>query len=584
MKRIFVVIVFLVFCFTAAMYAQSNFIYAKNGRLYHPNGDEVALWGVNLQPMLSWEYNSLLRRVGVEKETDTLHYITDKSLDELELLGSRVIRCHLTPADFTDAEGDLQETVFLDALDYMVAEASKRKMYLYITFINHMGSGEVHNSFMHGNKKDRIKWIFDEEFVKKSQNYITQLLNRENIYNGIQYKSDTAIAVWEISNEPRYLEYKDVKDSNYEKPYRKWLRRRWKDDDEENFRAYREAKVNDYINEMYRTIRKTGARQPVSWCCNWHKMIIGHEDVFAGIADSKVEVVSFCNYPGQSVVKYPYQKNPEDLTRHDYSDWYVDCYSKEEYYGWALTKPFMKKAKIVYEFETFYNQSAYLYPVMADFFKSMGVQIATIWHYSMPAYATYRKGSHVLNLQCTPDKSASFAVAGKIFEETPLYLPYHVESTTEWKTDKFAYSYKDNMSFFSDENSYFYSASIDDSFPIKAYPSVSEIFGYGNSPLVEYTGNSNYQVYISENVIDIFLHPDVRYLIELWDRNKPGYGPATLLRSKEGRTMKLYLEGWDEGNYTLFKVEDGKNIRKGSTKVTQFFATPGHYKIIRNTN
>src|SRR6056297_2324854 len=124
MKRFFVVIVLLVFYFATALYAQNNFISAKNGRLYHPNGDEVALWGVNLQPMLSWEYNSLLRRVGVEKETDTLHYITDKSLDELELLGSRVIRCHLTPADFTDAEGDLQETVFLDALDYMVAEAS----------------------------------------------------------------------------------------------------------------------------------------------------------------------------------------------------------------------------------------------------------------------------------------------------------------------------------------------------------------------------------------------------------------------------------------------------------------------------
>ena len=38
--------------------AQNKYVYLEKGRLYHPNGEELALWGVNLQPMLSWEYNS----------------------------------------------------------------------------------------------------------------------------------------------------------------------------------------------------------------------------------------------------------------------------------------------------------------------------------------------------------------------------------------------------------------------------------------------------------------------------------------------------------------------------------------------
>jgi len=581
MKRnLYLSALFLFLLFPRAL-AQDNFIYAENGRLYHPNGEEVALWGVNLQPCLSWEYNNLLRRVGLEKDTATLHRVTNESLDELELLGSRLIRCHLTPADFTDDAGNLVGTVFLDALDYMMAEAARREMYLYITFLNHMGSGEVYNSFMHGDRKARAKWIHDEEFVDKSKNYITQLLNRKNPYSGIQYKADTAVAVWEIINEPGYLKYQDMAGSQYEKPYKKWLRRKRLADGEASFAIYRKDYVLDYINGMYKTVRKTGAKQPVSWCCNWHRMIIGHEDVFDAIAESKVEAVSFCNYPGQSVCKHPYQENPENLTRHDYSDWYVDCYEKKEYYGWALTPPFQKKAKIVYEFETFYNQSAYLYPVMADFFRAMGVQMAAMWHYSMPAYARYRRGSHVLNLKCTPEKAASFAVAGRIFEETPLLQPYHTESTTEWSTSNYAYSYRNNISVFSDSSHYCSSGNILDSCSVKPRPTLKHIFGCGSSPLVEYSGNGIYTVSVSDHELDILLQPDVKYLIELWDSKDRKRIPATLFVNEEFRTMKVHLEGWDTGDYTLFEIVGDKKVRMGTTRETSFFAKPGHYRVVR---
>jgi hypothetical protein len=478
--KLFFIKVFLLMgsCFAGA---QDSHIYAKKGRLYHPNGREVALWGVNLQPCLSWEYNNLLGPVGIRKDTASLHRVTNESLDELELLGNRLVRCHLTPADFTDEEGNLVETVFLDALDYLMAEAAQRDMYLYITFLNHMGSGEVPGSFMHGDKKARARWIFNEEFVVKSKNYIRQLLNRENPYTGKTYKADTAVAVWEIINEPGYLKYEEVVGSSYEKTYRKWLKRRRLVDAQSSFSKYRQALVLDYINDIYRTIRKTGAKQPVSWCCNWHRMIIGHEDVFGAIAESKVEVVSFCNYPGQSVLKRPYQEHPEDLSRHDFTEWYADCYSKHEYYGWALTPAFQDKAKIVYEFETFYNQSAYLYPVMADFFRSMGVQMATMWHYSMPAYATYRRGSHVLNLKCTPRKAAAFMVAGKIFENIPLLQPYHTESTTEWIAATHGYSYRNDWSIFSDSSTYYFSGDISDTLSVKPLATVQHIVGCGSS-------------------------------------------------------------------------------------------------------
>lgn len=580
MKKGISITVILLFIISQVVFNQDNFIYNENGRLYHPNGEEVALWGVNLQPMLSWEYR-LLKGAGVQKDAESINRATDESLDELELIGCRLIRCHLTPADFTDDKGNLVETVFLDALDYMVAEAAKRNIYLYITFINHMGSGEVKNSFMQGYKKDRVKWIADKEFVKKSKKYITQLLNRENKYSKFQYKADSAVAVWEIINEPDYLKYDTILSGPYAKQYKKWLKRNKLKDGKFTFFKYRQEMVLNYINEMYNMVRKTGAKQPVSWCCNWHRMIIGHEDVFDAISQSKVEAVSFCNYPGQSVCKHPYYENPQDLTKYNYSDWYVDCYEKEEYYGWTLKPEFQSKAKLVYEFETFYNQSAYLYPVMADFFRSMGVQMAAMWQYSMPAYAEYRGGSHVLNIKCTPAKAASFAVAGKIFEETSLLQPYHIESTTEWQTNKYMYSYKKNVSAFSDDNYFYHSADIDNDFKLQASSSVKEIFGYGNSPLVNYTGTSNYIIKISDKELDITIHPDVRYRRELWKLHNMDWGPVTTLDSSENRTLKLNLNNWSKGKYTLYEIKDGVRQKKGTMNELTMFLNPGHYLVVK---
>ena len=40
------------------------------------------------------------------------------------------------------------------------------------------------------------------------------------------------------------------------------------------------------------------------------------------------------------------------------------------------------KAKTVYEFETFFNQSAYFYPIQAQYFRALGVQCASMWTYS----------------------------------------------------------------------------------------------------------------------------------------------------------------------------------------------------------
>ena len=83
---------------------------------------------------MSWEYNSLFKLVGTPLDADSLKTSTDNALVEIEKMNMDLIRVHLTPTDFTDNQGNLVETIYLDMLDYMVAQAAKKNIYSYITF------------------------------------------------------------------------------------------------------------------------------------------------------------------------------------------------------------------------------------------------------------------------------------------------------------------------------------------------------------------------------------------------------------------------------------------------------------------
>ena len=174
-----------------SLFAQNEYVYLEKGRLYHPNGEELALWGVNLQPMLSWEYNSMMKKAGIPKDAGVWKKMTDKSLDELQLLGANYIRVHLTPGDFTDASGNLVHTIYLDLLDYLTAEAPKHGIYICYAFFNHMGISEVAESFMEtsykianvaGRPKDLKKKhhkelrMYESNFFEASKKYIQNML------------------------------------------------------------------------------------------------------------------------------------------------------------------------------------------------------------------------------------------------------------------------------------------------------------------------------------------------------------------------------------------------------------------------
>ena len=586
----------------SGLFAQNEYVFLKKGRLYHPNGEELALWGVNLQPMLSWEYNSMMKKAGIPKDAEVWKKMTDKSLDELQLLGANYIRVHLTPGDFTDADGNLVETIYLDLLDYLTAEAPKYGIYICYAFFNHMGRSEVAESFMEtsykianvtGRPKELKKKhhkalrMFESNFFEASKKYIKNLLKRTNPYNNKTYNSDANIVAWEIMNEPVFFQRNNLKIYPQEhRRYQSWLAERGVSDIDKNYFEYRKQRVLQYINGIHDAIRKGGAVVPVIWSLNWHRFRNGHEDIFEAVAESKVEAVAFCTYPGQKIAKQRgggnYESFSGDLSSYDFSEWFRRGYNQQARYGWLKSEMFSDKAKVVYEFESFYNHSSYIYPALADFQRSLGAQAAAMWHYSMTDYAQYNGGSHVFNLKTTPAKAAAFAVASKVFQNTPILQNYHVESPSNFQSQNFSYSLKKNRSIYSDDSYFFYSNDVLDMGKMITSKSPKEIFGYGKSPLVNYEGTGTYQLKISEKEIIVHIQPDVVYNHSLSYRSKKKKHLITEFEDQKKHAMTISIDGWESGKFTIFKLtETGKKKKIKGMKELRLKIAPGKYKITK---
>jgi len=557
-------------------------ITCRDGVLLYSDGSEVALWGVNFQTALSWEYNGRLKKCGIPLEAEALKSITDRNLDQLALMRANMIRMHLLPSDFTDAAGNVCDSIFLDVLDYTIAACRERGIYVYLTLVNEMNGVYLKDSFLAG--RDRREWITDPELVDKTELYILSMLTRKNRYTDLSYCEDPTIAVFEISNEPGYVDYRSLASEPMFAPCRKAFESWCRDRDltgnlNLHYGVFRYESVLSYIDRMCRTIRSSGSTKPVVWNLNWPRMLQGHQDVFQAAADSTADAVSFCLYPGQSDVKNPYWMNPEDLSANNYLHFLDANYEEYHRLRWALGQQFAKKAKLVYEYETFFNQSSYLYPAMARLYRALGVQAANMWTYSLSPAAEYMSGSHLLNLYCTPRKAVSFTIAGELFANTPRYTTFKAVGEESRIFGPCAVSFTNDVSLYQTGNNYMQTrATAWQPFPpnLKA----EHIVACGSSPQVTCEGTGVYYVDIGSTSVEIEINPDSEFVLPHWNSRRKGY-PEKVCRldSALPHRFELHHPDWQSG-VRILRVENGHSLPVESQNGRPLFdALPGHYRI-----
>ena len=433
--------------------------------------------------------------------------------------------------------------------------------------------------------KTKANWMIDPAFMKKSDNFIRRLLNRKNKHNnGVKYKESPALAIVEPINEPDYFTREEIKEfPECEAVYEAWLKANGKEDTEENYLGFRRENTKHYINRMVRFFKDEQVSAVMSWSLEWPRAIEWTgEDVFEAAADSDAEVVSICLYPGQSVAHGKSGGELKSVGETNYFGYLQRVHDDRKYHGWLLEDRFKGKARIVYEFETYYNQTSYLYPAMAKLFRSLGIQAAAMWTYLLPQQAEYIAAAHHLNLKTAPNKAAAFMAAGEVFRKRPRFLEYKTSSEEADYFENTALSFNLGCSAYADEDSLIYSETMPDEFVehLKSYrPPFKRIVGRGNSPWARHGGSGLYFIEsVGDNELLITIYPDAEFVHPHYIYNAHGV-KAVELSTDKTHLFELNLPGF--GNQSKVFRKAGEEWKQIETKAgrARFAASPGTYIV-----
>lgn len=565
-------------------------IYFEDGTLYHDDGSEVALWGVNFQSAMVWEWRHSHAQLKWNRQWDSSYYeawkaVVVRGFEELEIMGCDVIRIHLCPGDIADGDGNLIENDWLDMLDYTMAECYRRGIYVNLSLINHLGDGGTDAILSLQLKLHRWEAIVVPQKIEASENYIRQLVNRPNPHDGDRpYRENPAWIIAEIMNEPMWV---PPIPSEEQFPLGIPVFDAWVEDNDmkrnhEAWRIFKTEKISEYIDRMDALLYELRLPAVPCWNLMWSKAPLQQGiESYEAAADTDIPVVSFSMYPGQDLLPYGTKRVFANVSEENFLPYLKESYENPDWQGWLQDRHFKnKKAIIVYEFEQQFNQSTYLYPAMAKYFRAQGAQIATMWTYYLneDGYYLPEDYRHNLNLVSTPRKMASFLVAEEVFKSTPRYVRYR---TTEEDADRFgnaALSLPKDLSAYADENIMIHSGDVDNDF--LDIPRITRrIIGYGSSPFVSYEGRGLYFLEAGfesgkyQQRWDLSVMPDAYF-------DEEG---QVVLDKNSTNAMTLMIPGMDHINWKVYRFDGDQRLEVISrAPAITFNAEPGDYEIVRN--
>lgn len=553
-------------------------IHIDNGVLKYPEGDEVALWGVNYYPQSWYQFENMMKLHLDMKAT------IRKDLDHMVQMGIEIIRIHVFDREISDGKGNIIPNIHLDLLDYLISEAQKRGIYMYFTPIAWWsGPNEVPEAFSQVTSKPGMMYV--PAAKEAAINYLKQFMSRKNKYTGNKYYKEPNICFFEVMNEPSYFLYGDLYGTCYnpqgEKPdvlerdrqtlrdlWNLWLKEHDLNNSPEYFGAFRYELMRSYIRDMIGAIRSTGAKQPIA--LNYG---LNGEDLIQAIADSECDALTFSTYPGGLTNRVD-GVNLLPLMKQMGKGGIVNL----PYYGYALDGRLDKKARAAYEFDNDgTNTSSYMYPAIAASFRSGGLQIACQFQYDSISTAEWNTdwNTHWLNWYYTPTKAASFMLAGEAFRHLPREVQY-ADPQTELILGPLATSFTHNQSIFSTPDTVMYSRTISDWRPLKFPANPKRIVGTGSSQYVDYGGTGVYKIdTIDANTLKLTINPDARLLGDLM---KASLATPLAVLEYNVQFFRLKLPGWSKSRCMRI---DGAKEKPVTAADGGWLVTPGEYRIRR---
>ena len=428
----------------------------------------------------------------------------------------------------SDSAGNLIANDHLDLLDYLIARARERGIYMLFSPIQLYGSNwpdalqdTTQPGF--GRRYGKARMGTDPAAIAAQVNYLRQVLNHVNPYTHVALKDEPAILFIELVNEP-WHHPEDLQGS---------IR---------------------YINMLTDAVRSTGCNKLVFYNLS-QDFRIG-----AAIRRSKAQGVTFGWYPTGLNSGHELEGN---YLRG------VDTFPD------MLRPELARLPRIVYEFDSPDLRTGTMYPAMARTFRAVGAQFAAMFAYDMLETASRNLGwqTHYLNLVYTPRKAMSAIVAAEAMHRLPRLRSYG-RYPGNTKFGDFHVSPDSNLGELVARDAFLYAGSTRSMPPEPA--ALRRIAGYGSSPVVSYEGEGIYFLdKVRPGLWRLEVYPDAVPVADPFEPPNPEKIVTRAIRRSWPMTVRLSDLG---GAFTVQPIAEG-NARTEKVTDGRFAVTPGVYVL-----
>ncbi len=428
-----------------------------------------------------------------------------------------------------DSAGNLIANDHLDLMDYLVARARERGIYMLFSPIQLYSSNwpdamerdAATPGF--GRVFGKARMGTDSAAIAAQVNYLRQILNHVNPYTGVALKDEPAILFIELVNEP------------WHHP----------EDLEGSIR---------YLNALTDAVRSTGCRKLIFYNVSQDFRIA------EAVRRSRVQGVTFAWYPTGLNSGQELEGNYLRAV-----DTFPDMLSPE----------MARMPRIVYEFDSPDLRTGTMYPAMARTFRAVGAQFAAMFAYDMLETASRNLGwrTHYLNLVYTPRKAMSAIIAAEAMHRLPRlrsYGPYPQDT----RFGDFHVSYDDNLGELVARDAFLHAGSTHSVPPDAA--ALRRIAGYGSSPVATYDGEGIYFLdRVRPGLWRLEVYPDA---VPVRDPFEPP-NPDKIVTRAISRAWPMTLALPDLGTtFTVQPITAGNPQTERATD-SRFTVTPGVYVL-----
>lgn len=490
---------------------------------------EVALFGANYTLPSASDYRAAGYLTSDRKR------LIDEDMAQFARMGWDALRISFWGDwENSDHAGNLVANDHLDLMDYLVARARERGIYILFSPIT------TYQSTWPDATSDTTPPGF-ANFYRKSElgtnpaaiaaqvNYLQQILRHVNPYTGVALEDEPSIIFVEMINEPTHHS-----------------------DDP--------AGSVSYINTLVDAVRSTRSK-----AITFHNL--SQDFAMAGpIAKSKVDGITFGWYPTGL--------NSGHELRGNYLRT-VDGYE-------PMRDPRVARLpRIVYEFDTPDLRTGYMYPAMVRTMRSVGAQFAAMFAYDMQATASRNLGwqTHYLSLAYTPRKAMSAVIAAEAMRRLPRGQTYGAYPRNTRFGD-FHVSYEENSAVLAAADAYLNAGATRIAAPSPSR--LTRVAGYQSSPLVSYGGEGIYFLdRVRSGVWRLEVYPDAVPVRDPFELQRPD----KIVTRAIARSWPMRITLPDLGE--TFTIEGIAGEGAGSAAVRQaaggsFVVRPGVYLLGRS--